>query len=125
VVGTVALVLWQATLAASALMGWLGVCVALAGLALLVARRRRDGVLSSILEVSPFGIAISGGADRRQASSWRDLPWIRIHMRRGFVSLQDASQKEVFQLDLDRLESYRALALIIQYGGYRFDQSAP
>lgn len=125
VAGTVVLVLWQATVSASAPHRWLGVGIALAGLALLFARRRRDDLLSSVLEVSPFGIALSGATERRQAASWRDIPWIRIQMRRGFVSLQDSSQREVIRLDLDRLESYRALELIIQYGGYRFDQSAP
>ena len=41
------------------------------------------------------------------------------------VSLHDAAQRPVMRLDLYRLESYRALELIIQYGGYRFDESAP
>jgi len=96
--------LWAWSFVAAILLAWL---------------RRRGGVLRSVLEISPFGIALVAEDDTRQALRWTEQLRLRNRPLARRVDLFTANK--AIPLHYGRLSFDRVIRLVLEYGDWTPD----
>ena len=80
---------------------------------------RRIPYLDSTLEISPFAISEVYPDGSRRTLLWRDAHWLINRRRSRRLDVTTANVRERIQVHYQRLEFYRAVKLVIEYGGFR------
>jgi hypothetical protein len=80
--------------------------------------RRRAAYLHSVIEISPFAIREVHASGLRRTLLWNDARWLINRGRLGRVDITSSDRRDRISVHYDRLEFYKALERIIQYGGF-------
>jgi hypothetical protein len=128
---------WSATATAAAVLvipvfvhdlstavGWAFLLLALVLVTIVARLRRRGRHLTTVLEVSPFGVSEISENDARRTIRWSEMLVLHNYPRRKRLELSRAGMMDFIALDYDRLGFERALGLVLEYGGFTRDASA-